>query len=62
MKQDKIASESEILIRQAALQATSNFLKKHHFEEHSKNGQLLISLQDEIINAVLDVVPDFDKE
>lgn len=62
MKRNKIASREEVLILQAALTSTMNFLKEHNIQEHSETGQLLTDFQNELTNSIIDVLPGFDNK
>lgn len=62
MKRNKIASREEVLILQAALTSTMNFLKEHNIQERSETGQLLTDFQNELTNSIIDVLPDFDNK
>lgn len=46
-----IPSRSELEIRMKSLEITVAFLKRHKIGEHSKQGELLAQLHDELVKA-----------
>lgn len=48
-----IMSKSELEIRMKSPEITRDFLKSHKIGEHTKQGELLAQLHDELVNAFI---------